>query len=229
VLTQFADEIWISNGPVTTLMGFRYPTRMAIIRLASGNLVVWSPIGLSGTIQQDVEALGVVTDIVAPNSLHHLYIHEWRRAFVGAKLYAPPGLRKKRKDLAFDFELGASAVPAWSGEIDHVLIQGNAITTEVVFFHRRSGTVLFTDLIQNFHPNWFSGWRAIVARLDLMVAPEPSVPRKFRTAFVNRRAARASVQRILAWPAEKVIMAHGDPIGTDGREYIDRAFHWLKV
>lgn len=33
---------------------------------------------------------------------------------------------------------------------------GNLITTEVVFFHVKSGTVLFTDLIQQFPANWFS-------------------------------------------------------------------------
>ena len=40
---------------------------------------------------------------------------------------------------------------------------GNAITTEVVFFHARSGTVLFTDLVQQLPAHWFSGWRALVA------------------------------------------------------------------
>ena len=42
---------------------------------------------------------------------------------------------------------------------------------------------LFTDLLQQFPPDWFHGWRALIARLDLMTAPEPSTPRKFRAAF----------------------------------------------
>jgi hypothetical protein len=118
-------------------------------------------------------------------------------------------------------------VGEWAGEIDQVLVPGNLITAEVVFFHHKSGTVLFTDLIQQFPDHWFSGWRAIVARLDLMVGPEPRVPRKFRNTFVNRRAARAALTRILAWPAEKVLMAHGTPIEEDGRAFIRRAFRWL--
>jgi hypothetical protein len=44
-----------------------------------------------------------------------------------------------------------------------------------------------------------------------MLAAEPSVPTKFRLAFTNRRAARASLDRILSWPAKKVLMAHGTP------------------
>ena len=106
-------------------------------------------------------------------------------------------------------------------------MRGNRITTEVVFFHRPSGAVLFTDLIQQFPPGWFRGWRALVARLDLMTQAEPAVPRKFRLAFNDRRAALAALARILDWPAEKVVMAHGAPVQQDGRAFIARAFGWL--
>lgn len=108
-----------------------------------------------------------------------------------------------------------------------MLMQGNLITTEVVFFHAKSGTVLFTDLIQQLPASSFSGWRALVAKLDLMVGPEPSVPRKFRVAFTNRRAARDSLERIFAWPAEKVLMAHGTPVEKDAPAFLRRAFGWL--
>jgi hypothetical protein len=43
-----------------------------------------------------------------------------------------------------------------------VIVPGNAITTEVAFFHRESATVLFTDLLQHFRPGWFTGWRSLV-------------------------------------------------------------------
>jgi hypothetical protein len=152
---------------------------------------------------------------------------EWKSAYPEAKVHAPPGLRKKRKDIVFDADLGNTPSPDWAGEIDQVLMQGNLITTEVVFFHVRSGTVLFTDLIQQLPVSLFSGWRGLVAKLDLMVGPEPSVPRKFRFAFTNRRAARDSLQRIFAWPAEKVLMAHGTPVEKDARAFLRRAFGWL--
>ena len=119
------------------------------------------------------------------------------------------------------------SIAAWAGEIDHAIMWGNRITTEVVFFHRQSGTAIFTDLIQQFPRGWFKGWRALIARLDLMTAAEPTVPRKFRVAFTDRRAARESLRRILAWPTEKVIIAHGPPITDDGQAFLRRAFRWL--
>lgn len=227
MLKQFGREIWIADGSAVSTAGFHYPTRMAVIRLSDGGLFIWSPIRLPDSLRAEVDALGDVRYLVCPNSLHHVFVDDWRRAYSGARLYAPPGLREKRKDLHFDSDLGNEPIAEWSGHIDHVVVPGNLITTEVVFFHRNSGTVLFTDLIQQFPETWFSGWRAMVARLDLMVGPEPAVPRKFRVAFTNRRAARAALARILAWPAEKVLMAHGTPVDNDGRAFIRRAFRWL--
>jgi hypothetical protein len=202
---------------------------MAVIRLASGDLFIWSPTALTDGLRAEVDSLGKVRHLVAPNSPHHGFIADWKRAYPDAHLYPPPGLREKRRDLDFDGELANAPAPHWAGEIDQVFILGNVITTEVVFFHSRSATVLFTDLLQQLPANWFSGWRALVAKWDLMVAPEPSVPRKFRLAFANRRAARASLEHVLSWPAEKVLMAHGTPVTEDGRAFIARAFRWLAV
>ena len=115
----------------------------------------------------------------------------------------------------------------WRKDIDQVLVRGNVITTEVVFFHKKSGTVMLTDLIQHFSPTWFTGWRAVVAKMDKLTGPEPAVPQKFRYAFWDRRRARAAVNRILAWPANMVLMAHAAPIHEDGHAFLARAFRWL--
>lgn len=229
MLKQVGPEIWTSNGANVEVMGFHYPTQMVIIRLQSGDLFIGSPIPLTQALRLAVEALGPVRHIVAPNSLHHLSLPEWQAAYPDAKVYAAPRLRQKRKDIQFDADLGAVPPTDWAKEIDQVLVTGNRITTEVVFFHHKSGTVLFTDLIQQFPSNWFSGWRNWVAKLDLMVGVEPSVPRKFRLAFNNRPAARIAIAHILKWPSKQVLMAHGMPVTTDAPGFIRRAFGWLKV
>ena len=228
MLTPFADDIWLADGPtVTAALGFRYPTRMALIRLADGGLFIWSPVALSGDLAAAVDALGPVRAIVAPNALHDTFLAEWKRAYPDAALHAAPGLAAKRTDLAFKAELTGAPDPAWRGAIDQVVVGGNAITTEVVFFHRASATVLFTDLLQQFPPRWFAGWRGLIARLDLMTGAEPAVPRKFRLAFTDRRTARAAIGAILSWPAVRVVMAHGAPVTSGGAAFLARAFRWL--
>jgi hypothetical protein len=229
LLKQFGREIWTADGPeVVAILGFHYPTRMAVVRLSGNDLFVWSPVALTSDLQAATDALGTVRHLVAPNSLHHVFIADWKRAYPDARTYATPGLQAKRKDIAFDENLESARIAGWPEEIEHVLMP-NGITNEVVFFHRPSGTVIFTDLIQQFPSRWFSGWRAVVAKWDLMLGPEPSVPRKFRMAFTDRRAARDSLERILDWPAEKVLMAHGTPVAENGRAFIRRAFGWLSA
>ena len=228
MLDPFGPEIWSAEGgTVNAFAGFHYPTRMAVIRLRDGSLLVWSPVHLTDDLRQAVVALGPVRHIVAPNSLHHLFVAEWLAAFPGALLHGAPGLAAKRPDLPMASTLGDTAPPDWSDEVDQVVIRGNLITTEVVFWHRASATVLVTDLIQHLPPPWFQGWRGVVARLDMIAAPQPEVPRKFRAAFVNRAAARQSVTRLLDWPARGLIMAHGPPIRHDAASTLRRIFGWL--
>lgn len=227
-LTEFAQGIWVAEGPpVVAMAGFHYPTRMAVMRLRGDRLAVWSPIALTPGLHQQVRALGTVSHIIAPNSLHHLYVADWQQAFGQAQCHAAPGLPQKRPDLRIDHVLGDAPHPDWAGTLDHVLFRGNAITTESVFFHHPSGTVLFTDLLQQLPKGWFRGWRAVVARLDLMTGAEPAVPRKFRLAFIDRAAARLALARLRDWPAERVLMAHGTPVTKDARAFLTRAFDWL--
>ena len=228
MLKEFGPNIWIADGPtVTAAASFQYPTRMAVIRLNNRDLVLWSPTALTDDLCAEVETLGAVRYLIAPNSLHHTFLGDWQRAYPDATVYAPPGLREKRKDIRLDAVFSDGPIAAWAGEIDHAIMWGNRITTEVIFFHRQSRTAIFTDLLQQFPRGWFRGWRAFVAQLDLMTAAEPTVPRKFRFAFTDRHAARDSLRRILAWPTEKVIIAHGPPITDDGQAFLRRAFHWF--
>ena len=227
-LDEFGPDIWVGEGPVVPFMGFPYPTRMVVIRLADGGLFVWSPIALSSELKTAVDALGDVRFLVSPNLLHHLFLGEWKTAYPQARLYASPGLRKRRKDLAFDADLGDAPEPAWAADIDQVAVAGSPWLTEVVFFHRASRTAIFTDLIENFSPDWFKGWKGFVARLDGIVQPHPGAPRELRWSFLfQRRQARSCLERILAWPIEQVVMAHGAMVTADGAAFVRKAFAWL--
>jgi hypothetical protein len=227
-LHPHGPEIWTADGPaVVAMMGFHYPTRMAVIRLKSGGLFIWSPVALTPEIGHAVDALGPVRHIVAPNALHHIAVPDWQRAYPDAVVHAPPGLRAKRADITFGADLDDRPYAEWDGEIDQVLVAGNAVLSETVFFHRQSGTAIFADLIQHLPQGWFQGWRALIARLDLMTGPEPSVPRKFRVAFTDRTTARAAIDRVLAWPARSIIIAHGAPVDADGQKVLRRVFRWL--
>ncbi len=228
-LQPFGDGLWIADGPCVSVLGFDYPTRMAVIALPGGGLLLWSPIACTPALRAEIDALGPVRHILSPNHLHHLFLAEWFEAYPDAARHAPKGLREKRRDLDFTHDLGTAPYPDWHGVLDQQPIRGNRITTEWVFHHRPSRTTLFCDLLQQFPDSAFTGWRRIVARLDKMIGAEPSVPRKFRLAFVDRAAARADIAQTLAWPTERVLMAHGTPVTAKGQALLHRAFGWLKA
>lgn len=229
MVTPFGTDIWLFDGPVVTgAAGFTYPTRMVVVRLADdAGLWVWSPVALSQEIRAQIDTLGPVHHLVAPNGLHHTFLAEWASAFPDARVHAAPGLTRDTAGTELHSILGDRPEGAWGDDLDHVLVRGNRITTEAVFLHRASSTVIVTDLLQQLPKDWYSGWRAVVARLDLMTAPAPTVPRKFRMATTDKPAAREAVTRILDWRPDRLVMAHGTPLTSGADAALRRAFAWL--
>jgi hypothetical protein len=227
VLTEVARNIWIADGPAVSFFGFAYPTRMTAVRLAGGNLWVCSPIELRDGLRNAVEKLGPVRHLVSPNKLHHLYLAEWKRAWPEARLYASPGLARRRRDLSFDAELGDTPDPAWQGDIDQVIFHGSFAMEEVVFLHRPSLTAIVTDLVQRFDPASIHGWRRAVMSLDGLIGANGSTPREWRLSFWDRVAARRARQKVLDWSPRRVIVAHGEWVRDDGRTVLERALAWM--
>ena len=226
-LQSIADDIWIADGPTVSFYGFPYPTRMAVIRLANGDLWVWSPAGLNPEVRAEVEALGPVRHLVSPNKIHHLFLAEWAAAWPDARLYAPPGLARRRPDLDFSAELGDRPEPAWDGQIDQVVVGGSLVMNEVLFFHRRSSTCLVCDLIQRHDPAKHTGWKGWLMRLDGLVGPDGSTPREWRASYLNRSRARAAVRHALSWQPERLVIAHGEWAPTGATEVLRKGMSWL--
>lgn len=226
MLQQFADDIWLVDGGTVSVLGFHYPTRAAVIRVAENRLLLWSPVALTDDLAQAVRKLGTLRYVVAPNTLHHLFVADWLSGFPESTLYGPKALAAKRKDLSFAGFLDSDEVMPWGDRLIHRIVP-HKITTEAVFFHPASRTTLFTDLIQQFPDGFHKGWRRTVAKLDLMVGETPNVPRKFRIGFGAKAQARAMMEPILDWPTERVVMAHGAPVFGDGQALLRRTFDWL--
>jgi hypothetical protein len=228
MLVPFGTRIWLAEGPVVRFAGaFPYSTRMAVAQLEDGSLWVWSTIPLDETLAAELEAIGPVRHLVAPNKLHHLFLGEWAERFPEARLHAAPGLAKKRSDLSFASELGDAPDPAWDGELDQVVFRGSFFMDEVVFHHRSSRTVLVTDLVQRFERDQLTGLAGRVMRLWGIVGERGSTPREWRASFWNRRAARAARETALGWNPEKLVIAHGTCAPENGREVLATGLHWL--
>jgi hypothetical protein len=206
---------------------------MAVVRLGGGKLWIWSPIPLNSRLKGEVEALGHPTHVVSPNKLHHLSLAEWTGAYPEAKLWGLPAVMRKRRDLHFNAALNDHPPADWKGQIDQVVFRGSVLMDEAVFFHRRSGTALFADLIENLEgaflrstPGW-RGWRMAVARMWCIMEPHGMAPLEWRLSFVQRERARTALDKVLGWSPNHVVIAHGRWAQENGRAFIQRSFRWL--
>jgi hypothetical protein len=228
MLRAFGSELWLADGPPVRFLGLvPYPTRMAVARLASGELWVWSPIALDAALAAEVDALGPVRQLVAPSKLHHLALGDWARRYPEARLHAAPGLAAKRPDLAFAGELGDAPDPAWAGQIEQVVFRGSRILDEVVFFHRVSRSVLVTDLVQRLEPAQVSPWLRGPLRVWGVVGERGSTPLEWRWLWWDRRAGRAALAQALAWNPDRLVVAHGACVAENGRDALATGLRWL--
>lgn len=227
VIERCADELWIADGEEVRMLGIPFTTRMTIVRLSDGGLWLHSPVRADEDLAVAVESLGPVRHIVAPNKFHHLFVADWVEAFPYATTWAGPQLRE-RVELQFDHDLGDQAEPCWSADFDQLIFAGSEILPEAVFFHRRSKTLIVTDIIQNHElegDSWV--WRAI-KRFNGVAAPNGGAPRDWRLTVTKRALARRARDRILAWDFDRLILAHGRCIETGAHAHVERALRWLR-
>ena len=210
---------------------YPYPHRAVVIRLTDNSLFIISPIQLSADIRAAVGALGAVRYLVSPNHVHHLHLGDWGQAYPDAKLYASPRLMTKRRDLTFHKVLSTDIPePEWAGQIDQVLFgSGNGLMDELVFFHRASGTVIFTDLIMDFDPATFSPIAKVTTRWNQMYQ---HTPRGIQLAHLfDRTCLHQALQTVRTWKPDHIIVAHSPWLCVDGRKesanFLDAAFDWL--
>jgi uncharacterized protein DUF4336 len=219
-----ADQLWVAEMPFHP-PGLDLGARMTVVRLSDGRLFVHSPIRLTPELQQGLDALGPVGFVISPNRLHYGHLAEFARAYPQAKLYAPPGFRKTIPGVQFAGVLGDAPEPDWSADLDQMLFRGDTLMTEVDFFHRASRTLILTDVCFNIPSSrslttrWIARWLGVLDRL----APS----RTFRLFLCDRQAARQSLERILSWDFDRVIIAHGEIVETGGGKQFRQAFAWL--
>jgi hypothetical protein len=223
-LKQLADNLWVAERP-QTFYGLPVGTRMTVIRLAGGRLLLHSPVALEPELRAELDAIGRVSFAVAPNRVHHLYAGGVAQAYPGARLWVAPGLQRKRPDLVFEAVLDDDPPEEWRAEVDQVFFRGRPYENEVTFFHRPSRTLILCDLAFNVGPNdaWSTRFLMKLIRSYGHLGPSKLDPWLIR----DRRAARASLEHILAWDFDRIIVAHGDVLESGGHEVLREGYAWL--
>jgi Domain of unknown function (DUF4336) len=222
MLEGIGKDIWTCAAPLS-LLGMNLGTRMTVIRLESGQLLLHSVIPHSAALQAEVEKLGTVAWIVAPSSMHHLFVGPWQQAFPAAKMLAAPGVAEKRKDLRLDGVLDGSD-PGWGSELKTQLIPGMPSVNEVLFLHVPSRTLICTDALF-YLPNrsGFTSFYAWFAGVNQKAGQTPV----FKMMIKDKAAYKASWPTVLAWDFEQISLCHGDLVPQQGKKVLTDALAWL--
>lgn len=223
-MRELHSDLWVTDTPLRFL-GLEVGTRMTTIRLSNGELLLHSPVRFDDGLRREIESLGRVAHLVAPNKLHHLFLEDWITAFPNASLHLAPGLDAKRKDLRAKSILGDVPEPAWADVLDQVALEGFSFANEVVFFHRPSQTLILTDIAFNVGPEAAPATRFFFKLNGIFDRLSPTVLEKL--LIRDRAAFRAGLEQILEWPFERVIVTHGAVKESGGREQLRQGYAWL--
>ena len=237
ILKQVDEDIWIVDGPIVKMAMYGtsipFPTRMTIVRLSNGELWCHSPTELTLELKAQIDSLGLVRHLISPNKIHYAHIDTWARAYPEATAWASSGVRdraaQQKIEVTFDADLEDEAASEWVEDLDQLVFRGSRFMDEVVFFHRKSSTLILTDLIENFEPDKVSKWFRWLLQLGGVVDPDGKIPLDLRMTFWGQKEqARTCFKRMLQWKPEKVILAHGRWYENNGTAELQRAFRWLE-
>lgn len=232
-MREIAPGLWVIEVPLRG-PAFGLPKltvdvgrRMSVCRLRSGELWIHSPAPLTVGLRDSLAVLGEPRFVVGSNAYHgHRFMEQYREAYPGVELFAPPGLDRRRKDLPFDALLGSVPDPRWREELDQEVFLGHLVP-EVVFLHRASRTLIVGDLVTG---PFRRASLPLISRLYWWaegISREPATTRSFRLTTRNRQAARGSLERILGWDFDGILVGHGEPVHAGGRAALERAMAWL--
>ena len=103
--------------------------------------------------------------------------------------------------------------------MEQVLVRGSRLMWEVAFFHKPSKTLLLVDLIENIGDKtegvglgiklW---WKAV---FHMWNKPRPAP--EYQIGWKDKKAAKQSLERMLTWDFERIVLSHGDLIESDAK------------
>ncbi len=226
VLREYVPgRIWLKKYAVH-YAGCDFFGRATFIRLSSGDVLVHSPCPVDDALTTQLREIGPLSHIIAPGSYHYFHVSAWQDAFPDATTWICPGVERKSPDLEFDWLLSDHSPETWASEIDQILVRGNRFIWEVAFLDKPSKTLVLTDLVENIGEqtqgtNWVIKlwWKAV---MDMWDKPKPAP--EYQMGWSHKASARRSLERILEWDFERVVIAHGENLDSGVKEVLRQAW-----
>jgi hypothetical protein len=231
MLREIDTNLWVAEQPLKYL-GLSVGTRMTIIRLLNGDLVLISPIKIDDRTQQQLDKIGTVSHIIAPNLYHYLFAEECKTLYPNATFWAVPGLDIKQPKLTSDRIINNDR-GSLENEIEYLPFDGFRTLSlkgfdplnEWVFFHPATRTLILTDTAYHFDDSFPPLTQFTTKVIGGYKKLSPSLLEKIATR--DRDAVKESVIKVLSWDFERVIMAHGSIVEQNGKQKFKESYEWF--
>jgi hypothetical protein len=216
---EIAPGLWSIERQVR-FAGAVLPSRSTLVDVGSGRLLLLSP---PADACAELDRLGAISAVVAPNSFHYLYAASCVGRHPDAQLFVAPGLTQRVPGLPRAFELSDDLAPAWRDALPYVVLGPHRGLSEVLFFHARSRTLILTDVASNVVQ--------LRGAYERLLARASGLPRGFGTSrnarqllLRDRESARKALRAAAGWPFERIVVAHGAVLERDAQRAFAAAF-----
>mmetsp|Transcript_9983 Transcript_9983/g.26617 ORF Transcript_9983/g.26617 Transcript_9983/m.26617 type:complete len:300 (+) Transcript_9983:55-954(+) len=235
VFRKLGEGVWVVDASVVYIsrpVEISLPVRMTIMTMApaSKELLVYSPLPLSAQESAEcaaayvpkaqVDRLGEVRCIVAPNAMHHMYASHWIDAYPAAVSCAVPALLTKRPDVSWTYGFGSQHCQTFFAErapaIRVFRVDGIDTLDEVVMYHEPSRILVACDLA--FNPDFSKISSAPIRWYLRLTLPRPMcLTSPFRFLIKDSRKALESMDAIMALDFDGIVVSHGEVVESGGK------------
>jgi Domain of unknown function (DUF4336) len=228
MLRQIENNIWVAEQPLK-YWGIEVGTRMTVIGLRTNELIVISPIQVDKITIDQLNQIGKVSYIIAPNLYHHLFVSEFKLIYPEAQLWVPPKFNLKIPNIPVDKIISEDKGNILE-EVDYFLfdgfkifdLSGPSILNEFVFFHRNSQTLILTDTAFHFDEKFSFKTQLAAKFMGVYSKLSPSI---FEKLAINEKVkVKKSAQKLMEWDFQRVIMAHGSIVEEDGKKMLKEGY-----
>jgi hypothetical protein len=224
MLRSIGEGLWAHEVDLRMPGGLPFPARATLLRLGDRTLALHSPLAIDEATARQIDALGRVRFLIAPNCRHWMHLQHAKERYPDARVLGAPGLEKKLGSLAFE------PLPA-DGSVDGLdglwvqRIEGAPRLAEHVLLHPASRSLVVADLVFNIHRSQSALLRLYLRLGRMYRRTAQSVV--WRLLVNDRVAAARSAAAVLAWSFDRLIVAHGEVVEDGAHERIREALVWM--
>lgn len=238
----------VSELPAASRAHSRRCSDLFPVKLASGNLAVFSPVALTPEAKEKTDAFGTVKYLAALDIEHHIFLGAWHQAYPDAKVIAMEGLPEKRakqknEEVKFDvvFKAGEKDTTTvdeeFDNEFDYEFIDAHA-NKELVFNYKRERTLIEADLIFNLpaleqysksNEDPHTGLLTRIFKRLNNTLGNAVWQRRFiwyAASSGDRPGFNRSIGKIDKWDFDRLIPCHGDVIETGAKGVFRNVLGW---